>query len=162
MDERSKIVKKEAIITTIIIVVCMDIVWLLVFAPFFPWNKELNNSIGVIIGLGCFWSIVVGIISYFLSKLLFMDLAKTKESINTVETELPIEKMVQVIPKKERHLEFICDLTDIAEFYAFRENEKSKIKIFIMFNNEDFERFYKEEEKECFSDYYKITEKNSK
>lgn len=158
MDERNKIVKKKSIITTVIVVVCLGIVWLLVLAPFFPWNKELNNPIGVIIGLGCFWSIVVGILTYFLSKLLFMDLAKTKESINTVETELPIEKMVQVIPRKGKHTKFICDLTDIAKFYAYRENEKSKIKIFIKFNNEDFERLYEEIPKEYFAYDYNITE----
>lgn len=80
---------------------------------------------------------------------------KQKESKKFVKDNIPIGKWIQVVPK-EKVDDFLFEIIDIADIYAYREDEGSAVEIYLDFHFEEKKRFYERVKKRYFTEFYKI------
>lgn len=117
-----------------------------------------TNEINVFAACFVIVWIIAGMITYIVSDQLY-DMEKKekqeKESKEFVRNNIPIERWIQVNPK-EKADDFLLEIIDIADIYAYREDEGSAVKIYLGFHGEEKKRFYIRVKKKRFTEYYEI------
>ena len=149
MKERNSVIKKVIIIASLGIFLST---LLIVFESIYGNNNlkvELFSLILIII--------IIFLTFYFIC-LTFRRYNEIieKENIKKLDELLPVKKWIQVVPLTGRHKEFIFNLLNIAKFYAYRETNESEIKVYIKFDDIEFECVYSVTSKEAFFYNYKV------
>lgn len=80
---------------------------------------------------------------------------RQKESKKFVKDNIPIGKWTQVVPK-EKNDDFLFEIIDIADIYAYREDGSSAVEIYLDFHFEEKKRFYERVKKRYFTEFYEI------
>ena len=149
MKERNSVIKKVIIIASLGIFLST---LLIVFE-----SKYGNNNLKVELFSSILIIIIIFLTFYFIC-LTFRRYNEIieKENIKKLNELLPAKKWVRVVPLTGRHKEFIFNLLNIAKFYAYRETNESEIKVYIKFDDIEFECVYSVNSKEAFFYNYKV------
>lgn len=141
-------------------VAIVEVILLIIFLVLINLEKpiELEAWVEVFVILG----IDLGILAYFISDRLYDIKEKQekrkrqKESKRFVKDNIPIEKWTQVVPK-EKNDDFLLEIIDIADIYAYREDESSAVEIYLDFHFEEGnKRFCERVKKRHFTEFYEM------